>query len=301
MSNYKILTEASGCLTSGYAIRAIKEAGFESCGSDISDFNFAKYLCDDFIIFPKTNDPLMWEKIEKLIIEHNVNIILPTFDEMMIDWAKKASHFEKLGIKVIISPLETIEICQDKWKTYEFFKSIGIPTPKTSLEPVYPLIKPRNGRGGAGIFENDFSKTLNMQNMVSQEKAVGEEYTVDVLFDFEGNPVYIIPRKRIDVKDGKSTKGAVVKNNKIDEYIKFIATKLKFTGPINFQLFEAKDGELTFIEINPRLAGGMALAFYASENWVPLIVDNIVEKKPIKPIKINYEAKMMRYYAECFV
>lgn len=301
MSGYKILTEASGCLTSGYIINAIKSAGYLACGSDISDFNFAKYVCDDFIIFPKSDDLFLWEKIEKLLKEHNINIVIPTFDEMMVGWAERADYFEGKGIKVVISPLATIEICQDKWKTYKFFKSINIPTPKTSINADYPLIKPRNGRGGAGIFENYLSKEIEMTNLISQEKIVGQEYTVDVFFDFNGFPIYIIPRKRIDVKDGKSTKGAVVKNEKIDALIKFMATKIKFVGPINFQLFEKENGELIFIEINPRMAGGMALAFWASENWVSLIVKNIVEKKEIELVEVNYDAKMMRYYAEYFI
>jgi carbamoyl-phosphate synthase large subunit len=301
MGKYKILLEASGCLSSHYMIKAVKEAGYLVCGSDISDFNSAKYFCDDFIIFPKVSDSLLWEKVERSLKEHNINVVIPTFDEMMIDWAKMSEHFKNEGINVVISPLETIEICQDKWKTYEFFNSIDVSTPRTSLEAEYSLIKPRNGRGGEGIFENDFLKEIDMKNLISQEKVTGQEYTVDVFFDRNGLPVYIIPRMRIDIKDGKSTKGIVVKNDKIDEAIRFISTKIKFVGAINFQLFKKGNGELIFLEINPRLAGGSALGFCASENWVSLMVRNIIEEKEIEPVKINYEAKMMRYYAECFI
>lgn len=45
----------------------------------------------------------------------------------------------------------------------------------------------------------------------------------------------------------------------------------------------------------------MALAFYASENWINLIIENLIKNKQIFPKKVNYEAKMMRYYAEIFV
>lgn len=296
-----IFIEATGSLTSNYLIRAIDEAGCKSVGSDISGFNHGKQLCSDFIIMPKVDDDSLWDKTKKLLLKHNVNIVIPSFDETMIDWAKKKSVFDEISIKIIISPIETIEIFQDKWNTYNFFKTIGISTPKTSLNDEYQIIKPRLGRGGSGIFENTFKSDFSMKGMISQEKVKGVEYTVDVFFSKDHKPLYIVPRIRLDVKDGKSTKGIVVKNSKINELILKISKNIKFTGPINFQLFETNDKELVFIEINPRIAGGMALGFAATENWVSLIVDNIINGKEIVPKKIKYGLKMVRYYDESFI
>jgi carbamoyl-phosphate synthase large subunit len=139
-----------------------------------------------------------------------------------------------------------------------------------------------------------------MDGMISQEMVHGEEYTVDVFFSKDFKPIYIVPRKRIDVKDGKSTKGMVVNNPKIDKLITKISNNIKFLGPINFQLFETKKGGLFLIEVNPRIAGGMALGFAASENWINLIVENILNEKTISVKNIDYGLKMTRYYSECF-
>ena len=43
--------------------------------------------------------------------------------------------------------------------------------------------------------------------MISQERLIGQEYTVDVLCNKHGHLFYIIPRQRIGVKEGKSTGG----------------------------------------------------------------------------------------------
>lgn len=295
-----IFIEAVGSLTSFYMIKSIQEAGHKVVGSDISDFNHGNVLCDDFIVMPKVTDELLWSKTIKLLLKHEVNIVIPSLDETMISWAQKKDEFKKLGIEVIISPLETIKIFQDKYNTYNFFKSIGIPTPKTSLEDKYELIKPRLGRGGSGIFDNTFKNDFSMQDMISQEKIYGNEYTVDVFFSKDFKPIYIVPRKRLDVRDGKSTKGIVVKNQKIDDLINKISDEIKFIGPINFQLFETKEKNLVLIEVNPRIAGGMALGFAATENWINLIVDNIINKEVIDAKNINYGLKMTRYYSECF-
>lgn len=296
-----IFIEAAGSLTSGYLIKNIKEAKHKVIGSDISDFNHAKILCDDFIVIPKASDTNLWDKTIKLLIEKNVNIVIPSFDETMIGWVSRIEEFKKYGITVIISPLETIKTFQDKWYTYNFFKSINIPTPKTSLSDEYEIIKPRLGRGGSGIFKNTYKHDFSMNGMISQEKVEGVEYSVDALFSKDGKPIYIVPRIRLDVRDGKSTKGIVVNNKKINDLIAKISQKIQFIGPINFQLFETKTKELVFIEVNPRIAGGMALSIAATENWIKIIVDNIINNIPIKPKKIKYGLKMVRYYDECFI
>jgi len=139
-----------------------------------------------------------------------------------------------------------------------------------------------------------------MANMISQELLTGVEYTIDVLFDHLSQPVYIVPRKRVDVVDGKSTKGVVVKSDLIEGYIHKIAKLLKFIGPINFQCF-VDNGQIHFLEINPRVAGGMALGFAASENWVRLIIHNILKGRDIEPKQVKYGMSMLRYYGEHFV
>ena len=71
----------------------------------------------------------------------------------------------------------------------------------------YELVKPRLGRGSKGIFR--IKKDTDMTNNISQQIINGQEYTVDILCDQESNPLFIIPRKRLSIKDGKSTEGIV--------------------------------------------------------------------------------------------
>ena len=79
-----------------------------------------------------------------------------------------------------------------------------------------------------------------------------------------------------------------------------ISNNISFQGPINFQFMEDKNNNLFFLEVNPRIAGGMALGFAASENWISLIVENFIKKQNIKPKPIKFGLKMSRYYEESF-
>jgi len=295
----KVLIEASGSLTSGYIIKAVQQAGHICVASDVVDSCFGKYLCDDFIVMPKKDDPALWEFIEKILKEKKIDVVIPSLDETLLGWSERRDYFKKFGVIVIISEKETVSICQDKWLTYRFLQKHGIPVPKTSLIQEYPFIKPRFGRGSKGIKVT--REPVDMKDMISQEIIEGVEYTVDVFCDRNSMPVYIVPRKRMNVRDGKSTEGIVEKKSTIDSWVKIICQQLRFIGPINLQCFVQHDGKVTFVEINPRIAGGMALGFAATENWVSVAIENIVYGREIVAKEIKYGMEMKRYYAEVFI
>ena len=296
---YRILTESSGSLTSGYIIKAIRSAGYVSICSDIDTVNVGRYLADEFVIMPKANDEKLWEKISEIVRNNRIDIVIPSFDETLFGWANRKEYFAGLNVKVITSPQSTIETCIDKWKTFEFFESCGVPTPRTSLTQDYELIKPRFGRGGKGILRA--SEPVTMLGKISQEVINGTEFTVDIFCNSKGTPIYIVPRRRLRVVDGKATAGIVEESEVIASWVRKICSYLTFIGPINMQCFMLSNGELKFLEINPRIGGGMALGFAATENWVNLIASNLVEGTEITPKKVINYLRMERYYDEIFV
>ena len=89
-----------------------------------------------------------WEDISTILKSNKIDLVIPSLDETLLDWAEKKDLLRKDSVEVIISKKETVDIFQDKWKTYSFFKEKNIPTPRTSLKQEYPLIKPKRGRGG---------------------------------------------------------------------------------------------------------------------------------------------------------
>lgn len=294
----KILVEASGSLVSAYLIKSIQDAGEIAVASDIDTTCVGKYIADDFLQMPSAKAETAWNDIYSSITKNAINVVIPSFDETLSMWANYKPLLKKNGIDVILSDLDTIKVFQDKWLTYLFFKEHHIPTPKTSLKQEFMLTKPRLGRGSEGISISNNS--INMEGMISQEYLQGEEYTIDVFCDRSSKPVYIVPRKRIAVREGKSTGGIVVNNPNINNWVEKICSKIDFLGPINIQCFVCHNGDIKFIEVNPRIAGGMALAFAATENWVTLIIEHFIKQKVITPKEIQYGLQMRRYYSEVF-
>ena len=294
----RVLTEASGGMTSAYLIKAIQDAGHVAVASDIDSDCAGRYLADDFLLMPKHDSKNLWEKTIHRIQKNNVDIVIPSLDETLSGWAQRKNELAGDSIDVIVSPSDTLEITQDKWQTYQFFRQIGIPTPATSLDQIYPLIKPRHGRGGSGV--QFTSEPVDMEGLLSQEEVVGQEYTVDVFCDCGGVPIYIVPRKRSKVVEGKSVSGEVVQHEGIIRWIEKICDRITFHGPINIQCFDTGEG-VQFIEINPRIGGGMALGFAATENWMDIAIQHFVHGNDVESKKVRYGMKMRRYYAEVFI
>ena len=293
-----IFTEASGSLVSAAMIKLLKDAGLVVVASDITKNNAGGILADKYIKVPDMSDENLWSKIKALLVANNINWVIPSFDEMLVGWSLRERELKEKGINLLISPIDTIDIFTDKWKTYNAFVQSGLPTPQTSLKKKYPMVKPRHGRGSQGIMISD-ALDINMIGKISQEVVNGTELTIDCLFNLDGEPIYVVPRIRLKVINGKSVDAQTIRHNEVVSYINQLAKEYHFIGPINIQCF-INDDEIWFIEVNPRVGGGMALGWAATENWFDLWFNKIILGKSFNPKPIKYGLQMYRYYAEAF-
>ena len=139
------------------------------------------------------------------------------------------------------------------------------------------------------------------KDYISQQFLDGVEYTIDCLFSDNGELIYSVPRKRLKIISGKYVAGVTEHKSCIISEILIISQIIKFSGMINFQCIENENG-LFFIEVNPRLAGGMALGIAATENWFKLVIKNLVRREQIIPsVSPIYPLTMYRYYNEVFI
>jgi carbamoyl-phosphate synthase large subunit len=110
-------------------------------------------LADEFIVFPYSNDPNLWETIEEKLLKYKIDIVIPSFDGTLLGWAERKEYFKEKGIFILISEKNSLSIFLDKYKAYLFCNTHNILTPKTSLSQDFSLVKPRFGRGGSGVYK----------------------------------------------------------------------------------------------------------------------------------------------------
>lgn len=247
---------------------------------DISKYAPALYFADNFYLVPRVTDIKYIDTIIDIAIKENIDLIVPTIDtELYVLALNKRLIEEKTNAKVLISDKEIIEICNDKNKTIEFLQQNGFDLPNTLNEDdlknkayKFPLfIKPKDGSSSINTFIINDEKELQffkeyVKEPIIQERIEGNEYTVDVCMDFEGNVISIVPRIRIATRSGEISKGKIDKNNHVIEDVKRLMQTLKPIGQITVQCFLTKDNVIKYIEINPRFGGGAPMSFYAGAN-----------------------------------
>ena len=144
--------------------------------------------------------------------------------------------------------------CRDKNITAGFFESCGLHAPHTvndasNYNGPYPcFIKPKDGSSsiGANRINNHgelvaYANKLN--DYVIQPFIEGEEYTVDICCDFEGNPITIVPRRRLAVRAGEVLKTRIDLDSRIIEECERLLSAFKPCGPITVQLIRQSSTE----------------------------------------------------------
>ena len=273
-------------------------------------------FCDSFYKVPPANHANSYlSAIQDIIRMESVDLLIPIINSELETIARKREPIEKLTY-LLLSSYETVMICNDKFKTFKFLEENGLPTVKTvkvdNIENLknnflksgitFPLIaKPQKGFGSVDVYEifseEELSLVKRIKNPIIQEKARGQEYTIDVFCDGE-KMIIAVPRKRIETKSGISYKGQTEKDERLIEYAKIVSEKLHIKGPANIQCFKEGD-DIRFTEINPRFSGGLSLTIESGANS-PLLALKMAAGEQLKTTKDFRIVKMCRYWEEVF-
>jgi carbamoyl-phosphate synthase large subunit len=116
---------------------------------------------------------------------------------------------------------------------------------------------------------------------VVQEYLDGPEFTIDVLCDFNGRPLSIVPRERVVIRAGVSDRGRTVNDPRLVELAKAVCAALPFAGPLNIQC-RLRGGEPAVFEINARFSGGVPLTIQAGADF-PQMLLKLALGRPVAP------------------
>ena len=74
------------------------------------------------------------DQIITICKDYDIGLLISLNDLELPIIAKQKHRIEKMGVKVVVSDINVIDICFDKWKTTQFLKEIGLATPKTFID-----------------------------------------------------------------------------------------------------------------------------------------------------------------------
>lgn len=252
-------------------------------GADITDTAPALAFCDKIHSVPKICDDRYIPALLELCEQEHIDLLIPTIDTDLLLLSENKYQFEKSGTKVMVSDSDKVQLCRDKNLTSDFFRLCGLNAPQTVNNYLeyggsYPcFIKPKDGSSSIDAFKVNSSDELkvyaeHIKDYVIQPFISGEEYTVDIFCDFDGNPIYITPRKRLSVRAGEVLKTEICQDKNIIVEMKKLINLFKPCGPITVQLIRDNTGDDYYIEINPRFGGGAPLSMKAGANSAEAIL-----------------------------
>ena len=201
--------------------------------------------------------------LKKVIDDYSIDLLIPMSVAEIELFDKKNLMNELKEIPIIIANKKSMEMGHDKYKTYSFLKSIGLPYPWTSIVSEGPpkntpcIIKSRTGSGSRSIntvykdFVEFYIKTR--PDDIWQELLIpeDEEYTCGLYALKNGHIRTIVFKRRLG--GGITVYGKTVINQEIEDTLSILAKNLELRGSINVQLKLTNRGPVIF-EINPRFS-----------------------------------------------
>ncbi len=259
-----------------------QEPGARLIAVDMQSSAAAMSVADVRVMVPRAADPDYVGRLLEVCDRNAVGLLIPLIDTDLGVLAEHRAAFEERGVRVLISSPEAIRITEDKRETHRFFDRIGVASPDLEDPACLPsagplphpvIVKPVNGSASEHVFVAQTGEELAfftnyVQDPIIERFIDGDEYTVDVLVDFEGVVRCAIPRLRLETRAGEVSKGRTVRRQDLIEAVENIVTSLPgAVGPLNVQCFVEADGSIVFTEINPRFGGGYPLSHAAGADF----------------------------------
>jgi carbamoyl-phosphate synthase large subunit len=269
------------------------------------------------VLSPKVSEAEYLESLIQILKQESVEVLLVATDFDVPRLAECRQILEtETGCKVVVSSPEVAEIGDDKWATFRFLESHGLPGPKSLVDldnldafvakVGFPLIvKPRRGARSQGVSlvteQAGLSPALKFagSDPIIQQ-AVGtihEEYTAGAVV-FDGDCLGAIVMRR-DLRNGNTHRAYLEPSEEIENLIREAALALDSYGPVNFQLRVGPAGPAIF-EINARFSGTTIMRAMAGFNEVESVIRWVALDQRIPLVQQKYGV-VLRYWEELFL
>ena len=271
------------------------------------------YLGDDFVEMPPAHAPDFVERAIAICRERHIDLVIPIIDYEFFGWARAREPLAQFGTRVVISPPQALQICEEKDRTIDYFRSLGVPCPPTWCFPDIPkeqnlpfpvIIKPRCGRGSIDTYRAENLEEYRFYLPRVSEPIVepclrGQEVTIDTISDLQGRFLAASPRIRLEVRGGQAFKSITIAAPELVDLARRIVEPLPIIGPSNIQCFLTDRGA-QFFEINARFGAGTILSIAAGMNG-PAALVAMARGEQMPSLIPRTGLLMMRYWQEVFI
>lgn len=286
--------------------KANLEEGDKVVATDMQLSAPALQAADVKLQVPAVYDPDYVNITLNICKEYKVDALISLNDLELPILAENKARFEELGVKVIVSDPQVIDIAFDKYKTAQWVQALGLVAPKTYIcledakaalaagEISFPLfMKPRWGSGSIGletiadmeeldIYYNLLMKKIRKSILATasvgdeyimiQEKLTGSEFGLDVMNDLNGKNVGVSVKQKLAMRAGETDKAITIDLPEVREIGRKIGKSLGHIGNLDVDIMQRADGTYCVLELNPRFGGGFPFSYEAGVNMPKAII-----------------------------
>lgn len=268
--------------------------------TDCSEWAPAIYEADKFYIVPRMTEPGYLDCLKEICKEEAINVLLPLQEDELVLIAKNKKIFSDIGVLPLVSDLDKVSLCKDKYLLNCRLRDQGINAVSTVLAGDYlatakkqvdVFVKPRFGAGSIntmGVRTKRLLEALMEEaetELVVQPRVSGKEYGVDVYVDTEsGEIVALFCKEKLRMRAGETEKSKSVKNDQIKALVMNAVSFLQLRGPLDVDVME-QEGEYFILEINPRFGGGYPHAYECGISFPKYIACNA--RKESNPVCLD--------------
>ena len=275
-------------------------------GADIDKFCIGSYFVDDFWEMPSTSD-LSDDALIAVINQFQITGIIPTRDAELLYFSSKRKLLEDIGVHLMLSNEQTVNICLDKLLFTETLKQSNFSVIESSLDVEQLkserfVVKERYGAGSIGMAiavtkQQAIAYAKKLKHPMFQPFIEGDEFSVDVFFNKQSQCMGVIPRKREVIIHGESQVTSTLEDTVMENLCQSIGESLGLTGHGVFQLIKTKHNKYKVIELNSRFGGASTLSIAAGlDSLFWFVLESIGESLDTYPMKrTKKQLKQVRY------
>ncbi|MBN2980610.1 ATP-grasp domain-containing protein [Cohnella algarum] len=287
------------------------EHGWEVIGADANPDECAtRNIVPQIYKVPKSDDQGYLEQLLEICKLEQVNCLIPLFEPELVKLAFLKKEFQEVGTRIVVSDVEKLQVCLNKFTLYQYLRNSKILTPDTydSYERIDGnskwVVKPKTGMGSKDVYitnKSDASFVWNkVYDPIIQRYIEGQEYSIDAFVADNGRVLSIVPRKRLEVRSGEVSKSVTIRDVALTEQTLQLLRQLQLSGPVTLQgIKERTTGLFYFIEINPRFGGGVPLTIHSGVPYADFLKTGYQQYENLYPYQAGL--KMLRYDEAVFV
>jgi len=235
----------------------------------------ASLYADAYVQVPLARSPEFGEALRRLAETYPGSCYLPAHDEE-IEVAACLAAQGKLpaGLKLVAPPYESVRICRDKWRMYNWLRAHDLPTPETVLATpeaigavALPIIvKPRFGTASTGIrLARDRADLVGLDpdRWLLQELLAEPQLSVDAFLGRTDEIFRCVCRLMESPSVGFiEARGnwRVFEDALVARQAERLARRLPLPGAFFFQALSKEPGRWLITDVNPRLAYGSRIS-----------------------------------------